>query len=174
MKTYFFLILFILLFPFQAYADIIFPAIVRQFSITFVVGWCASIAIAFLIVLSETFFLKKLLHYKTLPTFLLSFIINFISSLAGFFLLFFPSDLNGHILMYGNMRLGVYLSLPIGYLLTVMVEFLTLAMFFILKKNLTLKSLLKTTTIMNAFSYLILLCAIIFADIISHGKCFQS
>lgn len=155
----------------EAYANMIFPAVSRQFASYFVTGYY-SIAIAIAILAIEARFLQKLLSFRYVWAFVLSFICNTISSFSGFYWsTIFP---NSSIFAYGNMRLGTYLGLIPGYALTVVVEGIFLTVLFCLITEKTRpRTVFKTSMIMNLASYGILLIAILCADWLSHGKIFS-
>lgn len=166
----------------SAQADLVFPAIVNQFMISGVVPSCYSVILAILVLLIESYFLNKFWNKNWFVSFVLAFMINLLSSIAGIFILmrywflFIPREITSGIFEYTNMRLGTYLGMIPGYFLTVLVEWILLMLlakiFFRGKSG--LKPLLKLSATMNAFSYLILLLGIAIADILTKGQNFKS
>lgn len=161
-----------------AYANIVFPAVANQFmSATVLGGPYLTVSVALLILLVETFFIKRLLCSNYLAAFCVSFAINFISSVAGIFGSVFISGYleNKNIFAYGNMRLGTYFGLIPGYVLTVLLEWVVLTMFkMALKLKKTDLDCLKTSVIMNLYSYIVLFAGILIADILSSGQNFRA
>ena len=103
------IVLFLLFMASNVYADLVFPAVANQFAIAFVVGFYWSVVMALFIVLIEAVFIKNLLSLNYFIAFLVSFIINFISSVTGIIISAFFGGNN--IFAYGNMRFGTYLGL---------------------------------------------------------------
>jgi hypothetical protein len=169
------ILLFLLGLSSEAYANIVFPAISHQFTITVIIGRSPSLFVAILILLVEAMFIKKLLSMAFLKAFALSFLVNLITSVIGFFLLSFAFSGSGHIFTYGNMKLGTYLGLIPGYILTVLIEgFLIKLLPLIRRKNIGFKSAFKTVAIMNAASYAIIFASVLIADLVTKGGCFKT
>ncbi len=127
-----------------------------------------------MILLIETYFIQELFSCKFIPGFVLSFLINFASSLAGIFLLALPF-VSANVLAYGNMRLGTYLGLVPGYLFTVIIEILLLLFIvFSLKQKVKNKEVIKVSFIMNFFSYVIIVTGIAIADYLTKGEIFKT
>ena len=152
----------------NAYADVVLPAIANQFAVTFAfagAGWWCSIIIGVLILIVETFFIKKLLSLNFSSAFGLSFAINFASSFAGILITSFTFH-GKNIFAYGNMRFGTYFGMIPGYAFTVLFEGLFLILCSsLLKRSKKAVNCYKTSAVMNFFSYLILLVSLIIADL---------
>lgn len=173
-------LLFSLFFIGEACANIVFPAISHQFMISMVVRSYYSVVMAVLILIVEAFFIRKLFAVNFIWSFLVSFAINLISSLIGIILtgvLFGKGSLTGifGVLGYRNMRLGTYLGLVPGYLLTVILEGLLLVLIALLvRKKLGIRAIFKTSLVMNVYSYIIIALGVLIADIISKGAVFKT
>lgn len=156
----------------NAYANIVFPAIAHQFMVSIVVPSYWSMILAILILIIESLFISKLFRLNFIFSFILSFFINLISSVSGVFITNFFSD---GIFAYKNMKLGTYLGMIPGYVLTVILEGLLLFLISLLIKiKIRLFNCIKTSIIMNLFSYLILLAGILIADFATKGKVFNT
>jgi hypothetical protein len=158
----------------DAFANLVFPAIANQFAVAFVLGslWAALIALAILIV--ETLFIKKLLSCGFLSAFGDSFFVNLASSFLGIFIFGIFLGSGKGIFAYGNMRLGTYLGLVPGYVLTVLIEgLLLMACAMLLRRRLKVPDFFKVSALMNLCSYLILLASIMAADILTNGQNFN-
>ena len=157
----------------DAHADIVFPAIANQFAVTFVIGFYWSILIALLILVIETFFIKKLLNLNIFPTIVFSFGVNLLSSIAGVLIASFAVH-GKNIFAYGNMRFGTYLGMIPGYGFSVLIEGLLLIVCAsLLKRSVSLSNCLKISASMNLCSYMLLLLSIFIADFVSKGQVFN-
>jgi len=169
----------LLFFSTKAYADIVFPAIAHQFMVGMVVPSYYSVIMAVLILLIETFFIQKLFAINYIISFIVSFIVNLISSILGVFIVGFLELGTRYICMglfgYSNMRLGTYLGMIPGYLLTVLCEAaLLFQIALMIKKKVKTTECIKTSAIMNFLSYLIILIGVIIADIVTKGANFKT
>ncbi|MBF0387532.1 MAG: hypothetical protein HQL20_06715 [Candidatus Omnitrophica bacterium] len=109
-------------------ADLVLPAIANQFAVSFAfigAGWWCSIIVGLLIVLVEAHFVKRLLTIKLPLAFVLSFMINFVTSVVGIMIAAFAFS-GQNIFAYGDMRFGTYLGMIPGYVFTVLIEGLLL------------------------------------------------
>jgi hypothetical protein len=168
----------------DAYANVIFPAIARQFMVSMVVPSYYSVAMAVLILLIEAFFIHKLFTVNYIISFVISFIINLISSVVGAFLTGAIFGVGGRegilgILGYNNMRLGTYLGMLPGYVLTVLLEGLLLFLIglmvnLIIKRKISMAACMKTSAIMNFFSYLVIIVGVFIADLVTKGANFKT
>ncbi|MFA5200469.1 MAG: hypothetical protein WC442_06180 [Candidatus Omnitrophota bacterium] len=179
LKGLLFTFLGILFFTESLYADIVFPAIAHQFMVSLVVPSYYSIVLAVLIILVETFFIQRLFTLNFIISVILSFIINLISSVAGVFTVIFlevwTRDICMGIFGYSNMRLGTYLGMIPGYVLTVLLEGILLFLITpIIRKKLQIMDCIKTSALMNVCSYLIILIGVALADIITKGANFKT
>ena len=76
---------------------------------------------------------------------------------------------------YGNMRLGTYLGLIPGYILTVLLEGVVLFLIArVIKRKVKIIDCAKTSMFMNFFSYLVILAGIFIVDFFTGGKYFQT
>ncbi|MDD5596107.1 MAG: hypothetical protein PHY94_07710 [Candidatus Omnitrophica bacterium] len=163
-----------------AYANVVFPAIANQFMISTVVRSYYSVLMAILILFIEAIFIRKLFSINFIWSFIISFVINLLSSIAGMALTgltFGSGRLTGiaGILGYKNMRLGTYLGLIPGYFLTVILEgCLLILVALVINSKVKRASIFKTSMTMNLFSYLVILVGIIIADIATGGKVFNT
>ena len=169
----------LLIFVKSSYADLVFPAIAHQFMISLVVPSYYSVIIAVLILLVESFFIQKILVINYIISFIISFIINLISSIAGVFIVTLLEGWTRDICMglfgYSNMRLGTYLGMIPGYILTVLLEGVLLFLIaLIIRNKQKIISCMKTSAIMNCCSYLIILIGVIIADIMTKGANFKT
>jgi len=163
----------------DSYANLVFPAVAHQFMVSLVIPSYWSIVMALLILIVETFFIKKLFTVNYIISFIFSFIINAISSIAGAFIVTFfefpARKISGGIFAYANMRLGTYVGMVPGYILTVLLEGVLLFLIaLIMKKKLKMSPCMKTSAIMNCFSYLIIIIGVIIADIMTKGANFKT
>jgi hypothetical protein len=163
----------------NSYADIVFPAIAHQFMVSLVVPSYYSVIMAVLVLLVETLFIQKLFTVNYIFSFVISFMINLISSIVGVFVvsLFEPAMrvIGIGIFGYSNMRLGTYLGMIPGYILTVLLEGVLLFLIaLVIRKKSEIISCLKVSTIMNFCSYLIILIGIIIADFMTKGANFKT
>lgn len=158
----------------RAYANLVFPAIAQQFMVSGIIPAYWSIVMAALILIIETVFIKKLLLLNLFFSFLTSFAVNLLSSVCGIIIVsMLPIHLKGNILSYGNMRLGTYIGLLPGYILTVCLEGLLLIVLSkIVLKKVKKTTCMRTSMIMNLLSYAVLLMGIFTADILTHGQNF--
>ena len=177
MKKILFVLMALLFSTQMAYADIVLPAIANQFVVMFAfagAGWWCAIIVAFLILIVETFFIKKLLSLNSSSAFGYSFAINFVSSVAGLVITLIPFSSGKNIFAYGDMRLGTYLGMIPGYVITVLIEWLLLIWCSeALKRNNKKFDCFKTSGGMNFCSYLILLVSLIIADVLTKGQNFH-
>lgn len=155
-------------------ANIVFPAISHQFMMTMVTAQY-SVLLAAVILAVETFFIKKILNIGVFVSFLFSFLVNLVSSFVGVMLtaVLFGRSGSG-IFGYSNMRLGTYIGLIPGYMLTVVIEWLIL--FFLVKaadKNVRAGTVFKSSLIMNFFSYCVIFLGVAAADLITKGEIFN-
>ena len=164
----------------SAQADIVLPAIAKQFAVSSVVPSYYSILLAICVLLIEAYFIKKLFEKNFLYGFGLSFFINLFSSILGIFITDILAFLTRKICMdifgYSNMRVGTYLGMIPGYGITVLVEWFMLLAWAKLfcSDKFKPKNLFKLSLIMNFCSYLVLVLGILIADLITHGQNFQS
>ncbi|MDD5596135.1 MAG: hypothetical protein PHY94_07855, partial [Candidatus Omnitrophica bacterium] len=123
---------------------------------------------------------RSLFSMNFIWSFIISFLLNFISSIAGVVLtslVFGSSRLSGiaGVLGYKNMRLGTYLGLIPGYILTVILEGCLLILIALMVDNKIKKAaIFKTSVLMNLFSYIIIFIGIIIADIATGGQVFKT
>jgi hypothetical protein len=159
----------------KTHANIVFPAIAQQFMASVVIRSYWSVVLAALIVIIETIFLKRLLSLNSGFSFLASFAVNLISSVCGIIIVtVLPIYHKGSILAYSNMRLGTYLGLLPGYLLTIVLEGLVLVWIArLIAKKVNISRCMKMSAIMNLISYLILLVGIVIADVMTGGQNFK-
>jgi len=173
----FFTLITLLLYQYS-YANLVFPAIADQFAVGTIVPFYYSIVLAVLILSIEAFFIKRLFLINNIRSFIISFIINFISSVAGtlWAALTFGAGQEGFLAIlkgYEHTRIGTYLGLIPGYLFTFIFEgFLLILIGVCIKNKIGLKRAFKTSVLMNLYSYVILLIGIFIADIISKGRVF--
>lgn len=159
----------------EAYANVVFPAIAHQFMVSMVVPSYYSVVMAVMILLIEAFFIRKVLTTNYIISFVISFVINLISSVIGAFLTGAIFGVGGRegifgILGYSNMRLGTYLGMFPGYVLTVLLEGLVLFLVALLiRRRSKMTACMKTSAIMNFFSYLVILIGVLAADVITKG-----
>lgn len=163
-----------------AYANIVFPAIAHQFMVSMVVRSYYSVVMAVLILAIEAFFIRRLFLINFIWCLILAFTINLISSVFGVILtsvFFGRGDLVGisGILGYKDMRLGTYLGLIPGYVITFVLEGFLLALFALLiKRKLKLTSIFRASIVMNLFSYIVILLGVFIADIATRGQVFRT
>jgi len=168
------ILILVLFYTNNVYADLVFPAIANQFMVAFVVGFYWSILIAVTILIVEACFIKKLLSVKLFQAFWYSFLVNLGSCIVGIIIVTIPFSGGRNIFSYGNMRLGTYLGLIPGYILTVLIEgLLLIACAKTQKLNLKKVDCFRTSAVMNFFSYLILLVCIMIADSLTKGQNFH-
>lgn len=160
----------------NAYANMTFPAIAHQFMVSNVVPFYYSVLIAILILAIETYFIKKLLSCRLIQGFTLSFVVNLASSIVGLLLsgiILAISPLAARYLGYGNMRLGTYLGLMPGYILTIIIEgIFLLVIAHLMHKEVPRKAVFRISVFMNLFSYFVLLAGILISDILTKGEIF--
>ncbi|MCK9573048.1 MAG: hypothetical protein M0R20_01415 [Candidatus Omnitrophica bacterium] len=170
-------ILGVLFFIKNSYADMVFPLISHQFIVRLAVPPYYSIIMAALILLIEVFFIRNLFATSYIISFFFSFIVNLISSIAGVFIIFCLDLLvliGIELFSYFTMRLGIYLGIILGYVLTVLLEgVLLFPIALVIKKRVKMSSCMKTSAIMNLCSYLIILIGVIITDIFTKGANFQ-
>ncbi len=175
MKSWFIFSLMLLLILFSASvarANIILPAVANQFAVSFVVSFYWSVLLALAILSIETLFIRNCLSIKIAASFFVSFLLNFASSVAGVFIMSMTFVIP--VFQYENMRLGTYLGMVPGYLLTVLLEgIILLLIVWIFRKKKTAAGVMKVTAIMNFFSYLLILTGVLLADVLTGGKNFQ-
>ena len=143
----------------NAYANIMVPPVMHQFMSFHWLG-LFSIFIGIAIIIIESFFIRKLLSTKSYRSFQISFFINAASTLLGPVLMyFFYSALYFYGIPFGSYdKETTWLAFIPGYVLTIIVEGLMLAQYaWIIKKEIQIKEVFKTATVMNFFSYLILM-----------------
>jgi len=172
-RRVFFLLLLTIFNVVDAHADVVFPAISKQFAVTLVLGnyWAFLMAVTILAI--EAVFIKKLFSCHIVVAFIASFGINFISSFVGILLSIFSFSGN-HIFAYGNKRLGAYLGMGPGYVMTVIIELIVLLIVMnALKQKIRFLACLKTSILMNFCSYALLLAGIFIADVLTHGDAFR-
>ncbi|MDD4899547.1 MAG: hypothetical protein PHT31_02930 [Candidatus Omnitrophica bacterium] len=163
-----------------AYANVVFPAIANQFMVSVVVRSYYSVIMAILILFIEATFIRKLFLLNFIWSFIIAFVINFLSSVAGMALTglsFGSGRLTGiaGILGYKDMRLGTYLGLIPGYFLTVILEWcLLILVALIISSKVKRAAIFKTSVLMNLFSYIIIFAGIIIADIATGGQVFKT
>lgn len=168
------------LFCTSAEADIVFPAIAHQFIISMVVPFYYSVFLALAVLIIEGYYIKKFLGRGWFLSFIFAFVINAISSFAGVFIVthfeFITRKIVGGFFGYQNMRWGTYIGMFPGYFLTVVIEWIVLV--FITKlfsqSKMEWRGLLRLSTGMNVYSYLILLLGIIIVDILTKGENFKT
>lgn len=177
-KRIFSTVLFVVFLCEKAQADIVFPAIAHQFAVSLVIPSYYSILLAVAVLIIEGFFIKRFFIKNWFYSLGLAFLINFASSILGVFIVsfleFFTRSICMGIFGYANMRIGTYLGMMPGYVITVLVEWLLLLNWTLLrcKNRFESKNLFKLSLMMNFSSYLILLLGIFLADILTHGKNF--
>ena len=159
-----------ILIPEYAFADMILPAIVYQFLGAGFGPSAFPIALAILFI--EAYFIKRLLTVRNIPAFIVSFWVNLISSAVGLVVLwtFFAKGMFG----WDNMKLGVYIGMIPGYILTVMFECMLLIIAgLILRKKLSIEASLKISLEMNFYSYALLTVTVLVADLVTKGRFFD-
>lgn len=164
----------------SARANIVFPAIAHQFMVSVVVPSYYSVIMAVLILTIEAVFIGKLFSINFARSFVFSFIINLLSSAAGAVItsIFLGrgslSGLAG-VFAYRDMKLGTYLGLFPGYVLTVIFEWFLLLLAPVAAKSMLRRGLIfKTCVIMNLSSYIILILGIFLADVLTGGEVFKA
>ena len=164
----------------QAEANLVFPAIAHQFMVSAVVPGYYSVVLAILIVFAEAFFIKRFFQRGWVYGLILSFLINLFSSIAGVFIVTSLEGMTRNISMgifgYADMRLGTYLGMIPGYLITVVLEGFCLLGWTILVRRelLATRRLVNLPFLMNLVSYLILSLGILAADIATNGQNFKT
>jgi|GEM_PF-1866590 len=175
MIYFFTVVLILLLISTEAHADVIFPAIANQFMVSAVVPSYWSVVMAIVILSIETFFIKKLLSTGIVSSFAGSVLVNLASSVVGVFISAFAfSAFASGIFAYKDMRLGTYLGMIPGYILTVLLEGTLLFMIaLMIKKKVKMIECIRTSALMNFFSYLIILTGVFIADVVTSGGIFK-
>lgn len=174
------LVLFFILICQKAQANIVFPAIAHQFMVSLVIPSYYSVLLAVLVLLVEAYFIKKFFQKNWIFALGWSFLINFISSIAGVFIVTFLEYPTRALCMgifgYSNMRLGTYLGMVPGYFITVLIEWLLLLLLtkLFFKNKYEPMNLFNLSLIMNICSYLLLLAGIFLADIMTNGQNFKT
>jgi hypothetical protein len=164
----------------KAQSNVVFGNALHEFSVSLIAPLYYLILLAIFVLFAEGYFIKKFFFKKILYGFGLAFLINFFSSILGVFIVNFLNFLTRHIcglfFGYSTMKLGTYIVMIPGYVITVLAEWLLLLVWAKLfcKNKFEPKNLFKLSLIMNFCSYLVLLLGIFLVDIITHGQNFEA